>query len=142
MVMNFSVEHLREHYKITFATLLSVIGLFFNFIGLCVEQAGRNSENISGSFPANPIGLSWYLLIFYLVWASVVFVAAGFDVMKTYRFSLLALTAVALSYVPNDTHSALMGTLGFSNNSSVSAGSGLRAAGLIILFFPVVRMYS
>ena len=125
------LSNLRKNYKFTLPLVISAVGVFFNFIGLCVTQSTFKYSL------ANPLGMSWYLLFFYFAWCSAIFVAAGYDAMQTYRFLMLALTAVAISYAAPDIHSALIEQSLI--NSNASAGAGLRAAGLIIYIFPVVR---
>lgn len=130
------VENLRESYKITLLLLVASLGVFFDFVGVCMEQSGLNSVANNVNTGPNKLGADWYFLFFYVFWLVSMVLVTGSGSLRTYRFFLLALTAVALSYIPGDTHFALQNTN--SSVSSVASGGGLKAAGLIILSFPVL----
>merc|ERR1719223_1841952 len=123
---------LKTNSRIAISAIAVTAGVFFDFIGLCVQQSALNSAIVTQNF--NILGLNWYWVFLYLAWVLSVVLAAGTDSLKTYRFLLLGLTSVVVATIPIDIHDAVSVS---ATQGSFGTGAVLRVIGLIFAFFPV-----
>ena len=124
------MDFLQKNLKISIVLLVGILGQFFNFIGLCVVQSGLNSKATGTSIP-NPLGLGWFFLCFYVFYFVFVVLTTIHDSTITYRFLLLALTAVSLTFIPLEIQSAVA----FTPVDYIRGGAIVKTLGLVILFF-------
>lgn len=116
---------------LTAAVGVSIFGWLLNFIGIAVLQCGLPKANF------NPIGLSWYFVFLYLLWAASLFGSILYNSIETYRNFLLQLTTVVLASIPFDIEKSLAWAQ-FQSSGGISAGGSMKVAGLVIMFFAVL----
>lgn len=128
------ISAFRNSPKLSIALAASTIGFFFDFIGICVSQANwpTQANSILGT---NPLAIMWFYLFFYLFWIMLITFAVLSNSVPTYRFLLLAFTAITIAFLPDDMNQSLNWTV----LKAPSSGLALKVAGLIMFFFPVVR---
>ncbi|KAJ3275671.1 Transmembrane osmosensor [Terramyces sp. JEL0728] len=117
----------------TFAVLgVIAIGLFFDFVGLIVAQAAIVSD-----IP-NPLGLSWYLFLFYSFFVGVTAYYTYTEQVKNHKGALLGMSTIIFGILPIDLDAAIRST---SFSGAVRSGSIVRAFGLIIVVFPAIYLF-
>ncbi|KAJ3260128.1 Transmembrane osmosensor [Boothiomyces macroporosus] len=119
----------------TYAILgVTGFGVFFDFVGLIVTQAGIPSEGQ----PINPLGLQWYLFILYSFFIAVVAYYTYTEQIKNHKGVLLGLSTILFGILPIDIDAAIKST---HESGAMGSGSIVRAFGLIFIIFPVIFLF-
>ncbi|KAJ3324274.1 Transmembrane osmosensor [Boothiomyces sp. JEL0866] len=108
------------------------IGVFFDFVGLIVTQAGIVTNEI------NPLGLSWYLFILYSFFIAVTAYYTYTEQIKNHKGVLLGLSTIIFAILPIDLDAAIRSTI---VGGAVKSGSIVRAFGSILIIFPVIYLF-
>jgi hypothetical protein len=120
-----SFQNLKQNPKLAIVTATALLGFILDFLGICIAQS-------SVPYSAyNAYGLEWYYLFFYLAWLISMLLCQLKLIVQSYRFFLLALTTIGLTYLPDDIDRSL--ATAFAENAPF--GNGLKATGLIIMVF-------
>lgn len=130
------MEQFRKSPKLSVAILFSYVGLFFNFLGICIAQGDIANRNVGST---NIYGLLWYYVFFYTFWIAAVTYCFVSNTIQANRLIIVALTTITLSFVPSDIESSLVRT-GILFSTGTSSGNSLKVAGLVILFFPALAV--
>jgi hypothetical protein len=112
---------------------IALLGAFLDFVAICLLQTESRG---SGTF--NPLGLMWWLFFLEFMWAISFLLLVFKDRLRDYRLFFLGLTVWTLSNIPSEIHGSLVLTVAGRSADQIKAGGALRAAGLIILIFPMI----
>jgi hypothetical protein len=112
---------------------IALLGAILDLVAVCLLQTESTG---TGTF--NPLGLVWWLVFLEFIWAISLLFLVFKDRLKDYRLFFLGLTVWTLSNIPSEIHGSLALTVAGRSAAQVKAGGAIRAAGLIILIFPMV----
>ncbi|RKO87423.1 hypothetical protein BDK51DRAFT_50464 [Blyttiomyces helicus] len=115
-------------------TVFASLGWLFFFIGLCILQSDRNSNNASGR---NRFSLQWFHLLYYLATIVGIVGASITRTTESYRQLILASIAVAFVFAQSDLDGAI-DLSGGDAGSTFKAGGGLAATGLFFMIFAMI----
>jgi hypothetical protein len=120
-------QNLKKEPKLAICSISSLVGFVFNFLGICIAQAGQPFADF------NSYGMQWYFLFFYLAWIAGMVGSLLTSTLSAHRHLLLAWTTLALAFMPFDIERSLFAAL-----SRISIfGNGLKIAGLLLMIFPL-----
>jgi hypothetical protein len=104
---------------------IAAFGQFLFFVGLCIGQSALPFANF------NPYGVHWFLLFFLILWTLASAGAIKTQAVEEYRLLLVALTSIAISYLPSFIQASLAATI--VGTRATGIGNGLMVSGLILI---------